>query len=229
MSLDTLDDTLTHELSDLLSAENQFARALMQVARAADSDQVRQMAEEHFAETQGQIDNLKQAFSLLGEKPEKMVCKGAQGIVEENNSTLKEEKPKGSIKDTVLIGGSLRIEHYEIAGYSSAIALAKALGKREVVRLLQMNLRQEQATARKLEQAATALLATATSPAAPAAATPTGNGAAKGGSRGGSKGGAKSGSKGGAKSGSKGGANAASKGGSKSGARAGAKKGGARR
>jgi len=213
MSLDTLDELLTHELSDLLSAENQFARALMQVARAANSAIVREMAEEHFAETQGQIDNLKQAFAALDEKPEKMVCKAAQGIVVENNSTLREEKPKGVVKDTVLIGGSLRIEHYEIAGYTSAIALAKALGKREVVQLLTLNLKQELATAKKLEQAAPVILASAGD--APAVAKP--RGAAKSGAKAGvAKSAAKAGAK---KSGAKKGG--AKKGGAKRGAKSG--------
>src|SRR4028118_2141713 len=81
MPLDTLENVLAHELSDLLSAENQIAKALGQVAKAADSDQVRQMAEQHREETQQQIDKPKQASSVMGQKPEKMVCKGAQGIV----------------------------------------------------------------------------------------------------------------------------------------------------
>jgi ferritin-like metal-binding protein YciE len=153
MSLDTLDGMLVHEMSDLLSAENQFAKALQQTAKAADSDQIKQMAEEHLAETKQQAENLKQAFSILGEKPEKMVCKGAQGIVEENSSTLKEEKPKGVMKDLALIGGNLRVEHYEIAGYTKAIAIAKALGQKEVAKILQGNLAQEKATVKKWETA----------------------------------------------------------------------------
>jgi ferritin-like metal-binding protein YciE len=154
MPLDTLDGMLAHELSDLLSAENQFAKALAQTAKAADSEQVRQLAQEHLEETKQQAENLKQAFSILGQKPEKgLVCKGAQGIVEENSSTLKEEKPKGVMKDLALIGGNLRVEHYEIAGYTKAVALAKTLGHKEVVKILQGNLAQEKATVKKLETA----------------------------------------------------------------------------
>ncbi len=164
MPLDTLENTLTHELSDLLSAENQFSKALKQVIKAADSAAVKQMAEQHLRETEQQIENLKQAFSKLEQKPERgLVCKGAQGIVEEANSTLKEEKPKGALKDLALIGGSLRIEHYEIAGYRAAVATARALGEREVVKLLQANLKQEEATAKKLEAGAQEILKSATS------------------------------------------------------------------
>lgn len=158
MSLETLDDVLKHEMSDLLSAELQFSKALTKVKNSADSEEVKQLAAQHYEETQGQIENLRQAFEVLGEKPEKMVCKAAKGLCEEAESTLKEEKPKGQIKDVVLLASSLRIEQYEIAGYSSAITLSKALKKREVTQLLQANLKQEMATAKKLDGAASTLL-----------------------------------------------------------------------
>ena len=158
MSLETLDDALLHELSDLLSAEQQISKALTKVKNNAAGEEVKQLAAQHYEETQEQIDNLKKAFEVLGEKPEKMVCKGAQGICEENESIIKEEKPKGVVKDVALAAGSIRIEHYEIAGYKSAIALAKSLKKREVAQLLQANLKQEQETAKKFESIATSLL-----------------------------------------------------------------------
>ena len=165
MPLDTLENTLAHELSDLHSAKNQFAKALQQTVKNADSAAVKQMAQEHHAETLAQIENLKKAFVLLGQKPERgLVCKAAQGLVEEGSSTLKEEKPKGAIKDIILLGSSLRIEHYEIAGYTAAISLAKILGKRDVVALLQTNLKQGLATAKKLEVATTELLKSASAP-----------------------------------------------------------------
>lgn len=159
MPLDTLENMLAHEMADLLSAENQFAKALQQVVKAADSEDVRQMAQTHLEETKQQAENLKQAFAALGQKPERgLVCKAAAGIVEENSSTLKEEKPKGAFKDLALISGSLRVEHYEIAGYSAAIAIAKVVGNKQVTQILQANLKQEQATAKKLEAAAPQLL-----------------------------------------------------------------------
>ena len=71
MPLDTLENTLAHELSDLYSAENQFAKALQQTVKNADSAAVKQMAQEHHAETLAQIENLKKAFISLGQKPER--------------------------------------------------------------------------------------------------------------------------------------------------------------
>ena len=51
------------------------------------------------------------------------------------------------------LGAGLRVEHYEIAGYRSAIALAKSLRQREVTDLLKANLDQELAMAKFIEGA----------------------------------------------------------------------------
>jgi len=158
MPLDSLQNTLLHEMSDLLSAERQIAKLLQQSAKAADSEEVKQMIQAHHQETLQQAENLLQAFSALGAKAEKITCKAAAGLVEEATSTLKEEKPKGAFKDLAIMSSGLRVEHYEIAGYRSAIAVARAVGNKEVVQLLQANLKQEEATAKKLEAASAATL-----------------------------------------------------------------------
>lgn len=158
MSMKSMEDVLLHEMSDLLSAEQQFAKALTKVKNSAVTAEVKQLAAEHYEETQDQIENLKQAFRLWGRKPEKMVCRGAEGICKETSALLTKEKPKGNIKDVLLVNGTLRIEHYEIAGYTTAIALAKALKATEVMKCLQLNLREELATCRKLEAAGATLM-----------------------------------------------------------------------
>jgi len=153
-------------MSDLLSAERQFAKLLQQSAKAADSEEVKQMELTHHQETLQQAENLQQAFTALGEKAEKMTCKAAAGIVEEATSTLKEEKPKGAFKDIAILSSSLRVEHYEIAGYRAAIAVARAFGNKQVVQVLQTNLRQEEATAKKIEVASAQILKSMPTPAA---------------------------------------------------------------
>ena len=221
MALDTLKDTLKHEMSDLLSAEKQIAKLLQQVAKAADSQTVKQMAQQHHEETLGQQENLLKAFAAMGEKPERITCKAAQGLVEEALNTLKEEKPKGAIKDVVILGGGLRVEHYEIAAYTHAIAAAKALGYREVVTLLTENLKQEKETAQKIIAATPQFLNAAPITAGNGAQGASKGGASKGGaSKGATKGGTQASSNGASKGG-------ASKGGSKGGASKGATKGAA--
>jgi ferritin-like metal-binding protein YciE len=49
-------------------------------------------------------------------------------------------------------GVGSRVEHYEMAGYTSAISLAKQLGNSDVVSLLSESLKEEQAADEKLRK-----------------------------------------------------------------------------
>ncbi len=57
----------------------------------------------------------------------------------------------------------MRVEHYELAGYTTAIALAKALKQNEVAKLLTETLQEELAAAKALQAAAKPLLKQAAS------------------------------------------------------------------
>ena len=159
MSLDTLENSLLDELNEVLAAETQFSKVLRVVIRTGQSDELKQDADDHLQETLRHIDNLKKAFSALGARPEKgRLSRGAQGIVLEIEAKLREGKPVGALRDLALISGNLRIEHYEIAAYTSAISMAKALGKRNILPLLQENLKAEQTVLKKLDAAAVLIL-----------------------------------------------------------------------
>jgi Domain of unknown function (DUF892) len=50
------------------------------------------------------------------------------------------------------IGAGSRVEHYEMAGYTTAINLAKQLGNSEIVSLLSQTLNEEEAADKKLRK-----------------------------------------------------------------------------
>ena len=80
-----------------------------------------------------------------------------------------EEEGEDSILDLGLIGAGSRVEHYEMAGYLTAISLAKRMGAGEVVDLLSVTLTEEQAAETKLRQIASGLIKTAKTEVAKAA------------------------------------------------------------
>ena len=80
-----------------------------------------------------------------------------EGLVAEAKEAIESDE-EGAVKDVQLIGGGLRIEHYEIAGYTAAIAIAKTLGEKEIVALLTETLKEEQATGKILLNQAKPLL-----------------------------------------------------------------------
>ena len=57
---------------------------------------------------------------------------------------------KVPLKDAGILGAALRTEHYEIAGYSAALAMAKTLKESEIVKLLTETLKEEQAAAKSI-------------------------------------------------------------------------------
>jgi ferritin-like metal-binding protein YciE len=153
-----LKDLLLHELGDLLYAERRFLTATRALAREAQDPEVKARIERHVGETEGQIERLGQAFESIGEKAKAEKCEAAVGLKEEHDSFKSEEKPSKEILSLFDLGSGLRVEHYEIAAYTTAIAVANALGHLQCAEILQQNLQEELEMARFLEQSAPRVL-----------------------------------------------------------------------
>jgi ferritin-like metal-binding protein YciE len=151
MSMETPRDLFIHELSDTLSAEHIILKMLPVVAGEVDSKDLRDALREHEKETKQQIKNLEAAFKELGEKPEEMTCHGADGLRKEVDSFLK-ENPSPEILTLFAAGAAGKTEQYEIQSYTGLIDMAKLMGEKEVAKLLQENLKQEEAMAKRVEQ-----------------------------------------------------------------------------
>ena len=152
-----LQEVLLDALRDLYSAENQLVKALPKLAKGANDAKLKELFTVHLEETKGQVERLKEVFEHLEEKPTGELCKAMQGIVEEGKEALEKDE-EGASFDCGLAGAGLRTEHYEIAGYQSAIAMAKTLGMQDVMDLLTENLNEEMAAAAKITEAAKPLM-----------------------------------------------------------------------
>jgi len=151
--MESLRELLVEELSDLYSAEKQLVRALPKMAKAADSEALREAFENHLAETEGQVERLEQVFAELEQKPKRKKCKAMEGLVEEAAEIIgKDMEPE--LKDAALIGAAQKVEHYEMAGYGTVRAFAESLDLGEVVNLLQSTLDEEGAADKKLNELA---------------------------------------------------------------------------
>ena len=147
-----LKEVLVHELADLLYAERRILTMLKVMMREAEDPAVTARLEEHRGETEEQIGRLEQAFESLGEKAKAEKCPGIIGLKEEHDEYKREEKPSRSQLAAFDLGSGLRVEHYEIAAYRTAIAMATTLGEAECARLLQESLVEEEEMARFLEK-----------------------------------------------------------------------------
>jgi ferritin-like metal-binding protein YciE len=152
-----LNEVLVDELRDMYSAENQLIKALPKMANGANSDELKSLLSLHLDETKGQVERLKQVFEILDEKPTGEHCNGMEGVIEEGADALEKDE-EGASFDSGLIGAALRTEHYEIAGYTATIEMAKVLGLSDVAGLLTENLNEELNASKKILAAAQSIL-----------------------------------------------------------------------
>ncbi len=145
-------ELLKHELGDLLYAERRFLTATKKMVRETNDPEIKQRIEQHVQETEAQIERLEKAFGAIGEKAKAEKCEASIGLREEHSSFKSEEKPSAAILEAFDLGSGLRVEHYEIAGYRSAIAIAKVLGENDCASILQQSLREEEEMAKFLER-----------------------------------------------------------------------------
>ena len=143
-------ELLTEELKDAYSAEKQALRCMQRALRKASAEELREGIQMHIEQTQMQIERVEQAMEKLSVRPGRKVCEAMRGLVEEAQHEIEEHDEKGPILDLIIVAGMQRIEHYEIAAYGTDIALAKALGESDVVKLLAVTLEEEKQTDMKL-------------------------------------------------------------------------------
>ena len=148
----SLREVLIDELKDLYSAENQQVKAMPKAVRSAETDELKQIFTTSLEQTKGQVERLKQVFEHIGKKATGKHCSGMEGAIDEVKEALEEDE-EGAVFDAGLIGAALRVEHYEIAGYTAAVMMAKAIGEKEIVDLLTQTLNEEQATGKQLTSA----------------------------------------------------------------------------
>lgn len=152
MAMKTLEDLLEEQLKDLYNAENQLTKALPKMAKKASSPSLKKAFTSHLEETKGHVERLEQIGKKLGySKMTGKVCKAMQGLIEEGKEVLEEDET-GPVIDAALIAAAQRVEHYEIAAYGSARAMAEELGENQVVKMLQQTLNQEGAADKKLTE-----------------------------------------------------------------------------
>ena len=145
----SLQDVLIDELRDLYSAENQLVKALPKTIKGTKNAEMKAIVRNHLEETKNQVLRLREVFQHLGKKPTGEHCKGMEGCIEEVKEALEKDE-EGALKDAGIMGAALRVEHYEIAGYSAAIAMAKVLKEREIVALLTESLTEEKNAAKNV-------------------------------------------------------------------------------
>jgi ferritin-like metal-binding protein YciE len=158
--MDSIRELLVDEMRDLYDAERQLVKALPKVIKASSDAVLSDAFAKHLEETRGHVERLERAFELLGEKAKSKPCAAMQGLIEEAGQATEEDRAE-PLTDSAIICAAQKVEHYEIAGYGTVSAWAKALGLDEVARLLDETLEEEKAANDTLTEVATEILSMA--------------------------------------------------------------------
>ena len=156
----TLKDLLEDEIKDLYSAEKQLTKAIPKMVKGSHDAALSAAFANHLKETEEQVARLEEVGSLLEMKPGGKKCEGMEGVIKEGAEALQQEGDE-AVLDLGIIGAGSRVEHYEMAGYMTAISLAERIGASKVVTLLQKSLAEEQAAEQTLRKIASSLIKTA--------------------------------------------------------------------
>jgi ferritin-like metal-binding protein YciE len=154
--MESLNDLLVEELKDLYSAEKQIVKALPKMVKGAQSQELKSALSEHLEVTKQQVTRLEEVFSHLEQKAKAKHCKGMEGLLAEGAEAL-EESEASPLRDLQIIGAAQRVEHYEVAAYGTARAIAEHLELSEVVDLLTQTFDEEEEADQKLTEVAEGL------------------------------------------------------------------------
>ncbi|WP_298215581.1 ferritin-like domain-containing protein [Acidocella sp.] len=151
----TLDDLFLHTLKDIYYAENQITKALPKMIEKTTNETLKSALTHHLTETKTQITRLDKVFQTLGKSPEGTKCDAIVGIVDEAEQIMSDVGDK-NVLDAAIASSAQAVEHYEISRYGTLIALAKQLGRKDVVPQLEETLKEEKQADQKLTDVANA-------------------------------------------------------------------------
>ena len=151
----TLEDLFLIGLKDIYHAEKSTVRSLRKMAKAAQSDRLREAFETHRTETDGQVQRLEQVFELLGKRAQGKPCEAIQGIIAEGEEIMEDFAGSDAL-DAGLLASAQAVEHYEITRYGTLKSWATQLGLNDAARLLEETLQEEKKTDQLLTEIAEA-------------------------------------------------------------------------
>jgi ferritin-like metal-binding protein YciE len=159
--LNTPEEAFNYKLGAALKMEHTVLEKILEdnIEEAKD-DKVKGLLRHHQDETRQHIGNIEQAFTAFGWEVDDSPCPAIEAIHKEGKANVK--KTDDSIVDSIILSGAMETEHHEIAVYEALITNARAMGRDDVVGLLQQNLEQEQHTLEEVKRSASEMAAVST-------------------------------------------------------------------
>ena len=149
MTVQSPQDLFFYELCSMYDAEQKLVQVLPKLAQECQQAQVKEAFLQHERETRQHVSNLEQCFQILGRTPAALENHIVAGLKQDHDAFLREQPSQEALTLFNLNAGS-KSEYLEISCYRGLIDAANSLGLQKCVPLLQQNLQQEEAAAKKL-------------------------------------------------------------------------------
>ena len=142
MQITNFKDMYIAELQELVSMEKQLADALLQMANVTSHPSLKKALMQHREQTEIQGQRLESILQKHGADARAHSDQAMQALVNETKKMLAMLKGN-ELRDAGLIASAQKLEHYEIAAYGTAAALAGQLDLRDDQQALHDSLEEE--------------------------------------------------------------------------------------
>ncbi|TGQ42043.1 MULTISPECIES: DUF892 family protein [unclassified Mesorhizobium] len=145
MRISNFKDMYLAELQELASVEEQLGEALLQMADAASHPALKETLAHHREQTEVQKGRLVSLLQKHGADPTAHTDQAMQALAHETEKMIAMLEGN-DLRDAGLIASAQKLEHYEIAAYGTAAALAGQLDLRDDQLILHRSLEEEKQT-----------------------------------------------------------------------------------
>lgn len=143
MKNEFLYDLFVDCLKDLYSAERQLvSKGLPAMIEAATNSDLKAGFEEHLSQTEEHVARLEKVGEVADIPLNGKKCLGIEGLIQEGEELIKMGLESRAL-DMGLTSAAMKVEHYEVVGYTTAIMLANLMGHDEAAEILEDTLNEE--------------------------------------------------------------------------------------
>lgn len=135
------------KLGATLKLEHKVLEILEDSIEAAQEPRVKALLRDHLTESQEHVRNVEEIFGLFGWDVEESACPVVEALESEGTATIK--KADDSIVDSAILQSAVEVEHHEIGVYENLLINANAMGRQDVVAVLERNISSEQSALEK--------------------------------------------------------------------------------
>jgi ferritin-like metal-binding protein YciE len=142
MKIKSFTELYIAELQELANVEDQLAELLLEMAEVASNLDLKDALSNHREETLVQEERLESILTKHRAPANAHADQAMQALASETRKMM-EIVEGNELRDAALIASAQKVEHYEIAAYGTASALAEQLNLRDDQELLRQTLEEE--------------------------------------------------------------------------------------